>query len=1808
MDTSGSSDDWTGAGGIDDHVMLFDDHGLPLPYQYMQSYENISGYGAKQSLPIQTHGVDALSQPDGPSLPKTTLHQHQSLQLQQAPLPLSSTYFPELDAAGPLGDEFLCINPEQLSLLQTFRQRPSMTSSMTSSSSVNDMPDLTSASTTSRSSHNYSNAISSHRYLQPSKHQPHKVLSSRSRSSFSDTPIKQRKFNARKTGSGKIQLKKAMAQFESALKPFYPKLSKGFQQHSVMLFAQFKLLMEKEAADGNLDAEFDSMSLATSSTHGTSASSYTMDSISPTDAGSSISSTPRPYRRDTEDMTETGAEPDERIRYYCTFPNCSVLRKDCKCRAKTCKCQRKRERYWSQSKVDLRRHEEGEKHWPQDIFMCLECPSMVEDLNEDPMCAFCSVPFSLLGEPKIHYLECELARQNGKTFGRKDHLCGHLREQHGMEDMGERTKSWKFPIDSDWPRQCGFCGSFFDTWDQRMKHIGLHFDKGFKIKDWKLPFLGPKDKKPPGSSASYRKDEDDDDDNDNFGGGGDNSQGKMFGQGLSGNAAQAGQGGDAYTPQDHGSFLEDYHYEGHEMRTSGPFLNDGYHMKESIMVFSPKRDRWSELTAQLDTGSTDNWISAAVVKRMGLVPSVIPTMSFQTPAGDIIASSRILRGMIWSTVGMTEKYIADFLVFPRNAPFDVLLGEKIARQRIEEYFVLKRYSIFQRDPTRETTPPQILRRSSKLSLALERYLVNSEDRVPALSATPLTTAGELKYPRPHILSFGTDRLEQLNQRSGRQTVLQSMWGGGKTENNKTTLPNEQRAQLGGYYNIQLTKDSIIQFGSSLRVKRLNELQRLLFTSLLDTPQFPRYRRSTPSISRSFRTHTASSSAPLRNSSKIRSRTAEMASQLLRDLFISLLVTPVKDLDCLDELFCVRSKTHSDVKNSFWDRALWVIFQHHQASRMRPEFFQRWWQNRQRICFGLSHPLFQSTGSRDIFRHTVDLCLGLQFLHSEISEEMAIHMDDYPCMIDYKPTSIVVSSDMEIQGAFPVQVLRNGRKYYAFYRWADEPDSITKNLAEKNDQPQRTYQIYGIGGVGKIKIALQFAYVNPCDFDDLFWIQSCAITSRCGDPANDDGKFVRSPDITERLKNRFRLWKCSFETCKYHEVGWPTEKERDRHYIDIHAGHYQFSTLDGPAYDQRLDKYGRAISTTSCLNESRQEEQERNFKQGLLEQHGRKQIRSNHGNAPQYLPSAVVERTPLLRYTPPSPPSSPGSMLPLPSISEQTYPIWEPVLSHHPTSPPGVRPFELPVRQQITYTRVADITPRNLLDEETCRKRLTSYEVYTLRKIAPRNSKERSTWAKSEITKDVLSQEAIMKSIKALNEGKQSVRDKKMALFPSQQGQINRLLDELMATESDSNFEWSLVQLDSKGYPVERVTTRNSSHFQETSTFILYLERAPFEDINPIFLFNCRERIKVERLERENRPPPQPYPGQRIGGQEFLRLCQSQSQGISNSAGAVANGEQNTVVEDTASMNPNDSAHQRQQGLKTIMDAGKPRSLANIQGRCSADASVSDPCCSGFSSDDSQSNPYKLNTSMYSQRLDKYGRAISAAPQDKHIFVISVDFGTSTTSAYWRPVKACSQSPYLSSHHDCYPPPTPRRLSVCDDSSSSSLSGINSESSEKGRCTYPQCGYVKYSKSQGPLMNKDPFRDHFREYHKEDLGAIGKKPLETKKWKELQGAGLAERWIRQKSWRCSRCLCRVLIAKSGYECSTCSYLCEERLMMLIEGVRQKPSDLHHSEGDPDILPPRRELLRRSKRTGPSLVPDSGCKRRKLNGYDDETFLY
>jgi hypothetical protein len=252
-----------------------------------------------------------------------------------------------------------------------------------------------------------------------------------------------------------IDPQEAVSLLEQSILPF----SEFSQRKATALLSQLKQLIDDERLYGRPQDDASDTGL-------TSVDSFSQECISDSEVvgsdciseNTSISSTPRQTDRQESAGVDAKrpvhrpcAKRGVRPLFHCTFDACN---------------------FSTHSSSDWKRHEEGEKHWPQKRFMCLECPTAQTDLQGNLICEFCLVHFFNLGaNARAHYLQCVSAKENNRTFARQDHLIQHLRKEHRQVNISQVASAGEFGVISLWPRQCGFCGRFFESWSHRMEHI-----------------------------------------------------------------------------------------------------------------------------------------------------------------------------------------------------------------------------------------------------------------------------------------------------------------------------------------------------------------------------------------------------------------------------------------------------------------------------------------------------------------------------------------------------------------------------------------------------------------------------------------------------------------------------------------------------------------------------------------------------------------------------------------------------------------------------------------------------------------------------------------------------------------------------------------------------------------------------------------------------------------------------------------------------------------------------------------------------------------------------------------------------------------------------------------------------------------------------------------------------------------------------------------------------------------------------------------------------------------------------------------
>lgn len=137
------------------------------------------------------------------------------------------------------------------------------------------------------------------------------------------------------------------------------------------------------------------------------------------------------------------------------------------------------------------------------------------------------------------------------------------------------------------------------------------------------------------------------------------------------------------------------------------------------------------------------------------------------------------------------------------------------------------------------------------------------------------------------------------------------------------------------------------------------------------------------------------------------------------------------------------------------------------------------------------------------------------------------------------------------------------------------------------------------------------------------------------------EFKRPCDLTKHEKTHSRPWKCPLPTCKYHDYGWPTEKEMDRHINDKHS--------DAPAMFECLFK--------PCPYKSKRES---NCKQHMEKAHGWTYVRTktNGKKAPSLNGSTAQQTPPLGNVSTPS--STPSYSVPTPpedQVMTSDFPLY-----------------------------------------------------------------------------------------------------------------------------------------------------------------------------------------------------------------------------------------------------------------------------------------------------------------------------------------------------------------------------------------------------------------------------------------------------------------------------------------------------------------------------------------------------------------------
>ncbi|KAK3179776.1 hypothetical protein K4F52_008854 [Lecanicillium sp. MT-2017a] len=85
-----------------------------------------------------------------------------------------------------------------------------------------------------------------------------------------------------------------------------------------------------------------------------------------------------------------------------------------------------------------------------------------------------------------------------------------------------------------------------------------------------------------------------------------------------------------------------------------------------------------------------------------------------------------------------------------------------------------------------------------------------------------------------------------------------------------------------------------------------------------------------------------------------------------------------------------------------------------------------------------------------------------------------------------------------------------------------------------------------------------------------------------------------------------------------------------------------------------------------------------------------------------------------------------------------------------------------------------------------------------------------------------------------------------------------------------------------------------------------------------------------------------------------------------------------------------------------------------------------------------------------------------------------------------------------------------------------------------------CDYPKCARRRDPFHRRDHFRDHLREFHKEDIEKRGGGSVVKDEDSVINDRNTPSSW-----WRCAKCLVRNYVEESGYDCPLCKTSCQAK---------------------------------------------------------------
>ncbi|MCJ1246401.1 hypothetical protein MMC30_003608 [Trapelia coarctata] len=168
--------------------------------------------------------------------------------------------------------------------------------------------------------------------------------------------------------------------------------------------------------------------------------------------------------------------------------------------------------------------------------------------------------------------------------------------------------------------------------------------------------------------------------------------------------------------------------------------------KQMVKLYSPAKKTWWPLTAKLDSGTTENWISAHVVYLLELKVQTVPAIEYVTFTGEKMVSTEVVEKIHWCGDGVARIQEMNFRV-AHKAPFDVLIGSDLIFAKAIFSFNEANLILTKQHQTEGSTASKEIMERNRAAIEAEADALNKQRE-------------SVKYAKPALLGASSETHKQ----------------------------------------------------------------------------------------------------------------------------------------------------------------------------------------------------------------------------------------------------------------------------------------------------------------------------------------------------------------------------------------------------------------------------------------------------------------------------------------------------------------------------------------------------------------------------------------------------------------------------------------------------------------------------------------------------------------------------------------------------------------------------------------------------------------------------------------------------------------------------------------------------------------------------------------------------------------------------------------------------------------------------------------------------------------------------------------